>query len=135
MSTPESELGGAIPGIKFGIGINDLTNQLEYMADPDKGFSMERDNMATVITITKEVTSWRSRHYAIRAGWARDQVEAQHIGVKHTPGVQLSADSLTKILTGVALTKARDQLLLRNDNIETDECFIIKLNSIHLHPN
>ena len=28
LSTPESELGGCVPGIKFGIGIKDLTDQL-----------------------------------------------------------------------------------------------------------
>ena len=28
LSTPESELGGSVPGIKFGIGIKELTDQL-----------------------------------------------------------------------------------------------------------
>ena len=121
MSTPESELGAAVPGIKFGIGINDLTNQLENMSQTDKGFNMEGETMATVITITKEVTSWRSRHYALRAGWSRDQVDAQNIAVKHTPGIQLSADGLTKILTGAALTKVRSQLLLQSDNQEHED--------------
>ena len=91
------------------------------MNDPEKGFNMDGDNMATVITITKEVTSWRSRHYALRAGWSRDQVDTQKINVKHTPGVQLSADGLTKILTGIALTKLRRQLLLRNNVQESED--------------
>ena len=33
----------------------------------ESGFRMEGDNMATVMTITKQVTTWLSRHYALRA--------------------------------------------------------------------
>ena len=115
LSTPESELGGCIPGIKFGIGINDLRNQLNEEADEGKSkniFALEGDNMATLITISSECTTWRSRHYALRAGWARDQVSSRKLGVKHKPGKELPADALTKILSGPELSKARERLLL-----------------------
>ena len=75
---------------------------------------MMGDNTATVITITKEITSWRSRHYAYQAGWARDQVAYQPIRVSHLPGIELPADGLTKVLQGTALKKTRIQLTLRN---------------------
>ena len=114
LSTPESELGATVPGIKFGIGIKDLTDQLVSEQDREEGFDMMGDNAATVITITKEITSWRSRHYAYQAGWARDQVAWQPIQVSHLPGTDLPADGLTKVLQGVALKKTRIQLTLRN---------------------
>ena len=72
------------------------------------------DNTATVITITKEITSWRTRHYANYAGWSRDQVTYYPIKVSHLPGADLPADGLTKVLQGVALRKVRIQLTLRN---------------------
>ena len=105
MSTPESELGATIPGIKFGIGIKELTDQLLPDKDHEHGFDLMGDNTATVITITKEITSWRSRHYAYQAGWARDQVATQPIRVSHLPGKELPADGLTKVLQGTALKK------------------------------
>ena len=114
LSAPESELGASIPGIKFGIGIKELTDQLVSEKDKEEGFDMMGDNTATVITITKEITSWRSRHYAYQAGWARDQVAYQPIHVSHLHGVELPADGLTKVLQGTALKKTRIQLTLRN---------------------
>ena len=116
LSAPESELGASVPGIKFRIGIKELTDQLAPEKDQEEGFDMMGDNTATVITITKEITSWRSRHYAYQAGWARDQVACQPIRVSHLPGIELPADRLTKVLQGVALKKTRIQLALRNGN-------------------
>ena len=75
---------------------------------------MMGDNTATVITITKEISSWRSRHYSYQAGWARDQVTSLPIKVSHLPGIDLPADGLTKVLQGTALKKTRVQLTLRN---------------------
>ena len=112
LSTPESELGGSIPGIKFGIGIKELTDKLSPPENPshevspyDLGFDLMGDNTATVITITKEITSWRSRHYANQASWARDQVANQPIRVSYLRGKDLPADGLTKVLQGTALKK------------------------------
>ena len=121
LSTPESELGGSIPGIKFGIGIKDLTDQLRPGEDHEEGFDMMGDNTATVITITKEITSWRSRHYANQAGWARDEVGHQPIRVSHLAGKDLPADGLTKVVQGIALKKTRIQLTLRNGKEDQNE--------------
>ena len=114
LSAPESELGASVPGIKFGIGIKELTDQLVSEKGQEEGFDMMGDNTATVITITKEITSWRSRHYAYQAGWARDQVAYQPIRVSHLPGIDLPTDGLTHVLQGIALKKTRIQLTLRN---------------------
>ena len=112
LSTPEAELGGAAPGIKYGFDINDMAKQLDGDNEHNDGFILEGDNTATVITITKQDTSWRSRHYALRAGWARGQVNEQHLDVSHTPGTELPADGLTKIMQASALAKVRQQLSL-----------------------
>ena len=77
---------------------------------------MMGDNTATVITITKESSSWRSRHYSYQAGWARHQVTSLPIKVSHLPGIDLPADGLTTVLQGTALKKTRVQLTLRNGN-------------------
>ena len=126
LSTPEAELGGAIPGIKFGIGIKDLVTQIN---DPDhvgSGFDLFGDNTAAVITITQEITHWRTRHYAIQAGWARDQVGAQSIKVSHIRGINLPADGLTKILQGTAIRKARILLTLRNGTESKEDLGVLR---------
>ena len=74
-----------------------------------------------MITITKEITSWRSRHYAYQAGWARDQVATQPIRVSYLPGKDLPADGLTKVLQGTALKKTRLQLTLRDGKEDVDD--------------
>ena len=79
------------------------------------------DNTATVITITKEITPWRSRHYANQASWARDQVANQPIRVSYMWGKDLPADGLTKVLQCTALKKTRMQLTLRNGQSDKEE--------------
>ena len=127
LSTPEAELGGSVPGIKFGIGIKELADRLNCQEEQQKGFDLRGDNTATIITITKEVTSWRSRHYALQAGWARDQVHYQPIRAQHLPGKQLPADGLAKVLQGIEIEKARHRLTLRNGSEHTTEMDFVKL--------
>ena len=125
--------GGSNPGIKFGIGIKDLTDQLLPEETHEEGVDMMGDNTATVITITKEITSWRSRHYAYQAGWARDQVLNQPIKVSHLPGVDLPSDGLTKVLQGTALRKARIQLTLRSGKDGAEELRLCARNWCGIH--
>ena len=69
--------------------------------------------MATVTTLLHQVTSWRTRHYAVKAAWARDIIHAVGIDVKHTPGEFLVADILTKILNGEKLRELSSKLGLK----------------------
>eukprot|EP00975_Prorocentrum_lima_P002814 620372-Prorocentrum_lima.AAC.1 len=55
-----------------------------------------QDNESCIRTLTTEVSSWRSRHYALKAAWIRDTIACQHIDVKYTPGKNIIADGLTK---------------------------------------
>ena len=70
--------------------------------------------MAMIQTILNEVTSWRSRHYAVRAAWACDTVKEEGVKLKHVPGVELIADPLAKVLAGPELPKARKKLGMVN---------------------
>ena len=69
--------------------------------------------MATVTTLMHQVTSWRTRHYAVKAAWARDIIYSARIDVKHTPGEFLVADILTKILKGEMLRELSSKLCLK----------------------
>ena len=101
LSTAESEMGATVPGLKYGIAIHDLLMDLEPdRSEVNKKIHLRGDNLATVTTLLHQVTSWRTRHYAVKAAWARDIIKAMDIDVKHTPGEFLVADAMTKIFKG-----------------------------------
>ena len=68
--------------------------------------------MATILTLLHSVTSWRTRHYAVKAAWARDIIKVKGIHVEHVPGEFLVADILTKILRGHKQVELREELNL-----------------------
>ena len=68
--------------------------------------------MATFLTLLHSVTSWRTRHYAVKAAWARYIIKVKGIHVEHVPGEFLVADILTKILRGQKLVELREELNL-----------------------
>ena len=106
--------------IKFGVGVGEFVRQFLPQSDqPENLFTLSGDNTATIITITTGITTWRSRHYAYRAGWARDQVHDGPIKVVYTPGQGLSADPLTKVLQGGAAVTTRQTLTLTDGNKDT----------------
>ena len=78
-----------------------------------KTIHLRGDNLATVTTLLHQVTSWRTRHYAVKAAWARDMIYLVGIDVKHTPGEFLVADILTKVLKGEMLRELSSKLGLR----------------------
>ena len=69
--------------------------------------------MATVTTLMHQVTSWRTRHYAVKAAWARDIIHAVGIYVKHTPREFLVVYILNKILKGDRLRELSSKLGLK----------------------
>ena len=68
------------------------------------------DNTTAIRSVTTEVTSWRNRHYAMRAAWARDMIELENVEVLHRSGKELVSDALTKVLEKQKLTEARLRL-------------------------
>ena len=79
-------------------------------SEANKKIHIRGDNLATVTTLLHQVTSWRTRHYAVKAAWARDIIKAMDIDVKHTPGEFLVADAMTKILNGERMRELSRQL-------------------------
>ena len=88
LSSCEAELGASVHGLKIGLGIRSVAEELIGRVL----LELQGDNMAMIQTILHEVTSWRSRHYAVRAAWARDTVKNQEVNLRHVPGPELIAD-------------------------------------------
>eukprot|EP00974_Lingulodinium_polyedra_P019503 1883707-Lingulodinium_polyedra.AAC.1 len=59
---------------------------------------LDQDNKATIRTITHELISWRTRHYALRAAWIRDAIKEERITVEHEKGVDICAGPLAQVL-------------------------------------
>eukprot|EP00975_Prorocentrum_lima_P016478 3493459-Prorocentrum_lima.AAC.1 len=57
---------------------------------------------------TTEVSSWRSRHYTLRAACIRDTITYQDILVKYTPCKSIIADGLPKVLQKETLKEAQE---------------------------
>ena len=122
LSSCEAELSASIHGLKMGLGIRAVAEELIGRVR----IELHGDNMAMIQTILHEVTSWRSRHYAVRAAWARDTIKDQKIELKHVPGTEIVADPLTKILAGPELPKARKKLgMIDVSDVRPDESNVI----------
>ena len=106
LSSCEAELSASVHGLKIGLGIRSVAEELTGRVL----LELQGDNMAMIQTILNEVASWRSRHYAVRASWARDTVKDQEVDLKHVPGTELVAGPLTKVMAGPELSKARMKL-------------------------
>ena len=68
------------------------------------------DNSASITVINREtffVRAWRTRAFALRAAWLRDQVRASNFSMTHHPGAELIADMLTKTLGKSRLAELR----------------------------
>ena len=110
LSAHEAELNGAITGTKVGIAIREI---VQDMVGTSVTLKLDQDNQATIATIMHEVTSWRTRHYALRAAGIRDLVAEQQITVEHVRGVSIIADPLTKVLPNIKLMESYEKLQLR----------------------
>ena len=108
LSSCEAELDAAILGIKHTKGI------VEAMADMNPSTQVRQclrmDNAAAIKSVQHVMTSWRNRHFAIRAAWIRDELATGGVEVSHKPGKELEADALTKVLDRVKLSEMRERL-------------------------
>ena len=109
LSSCESEILAHVTGFKNMIGIKDMI--LETWKLPE--VELEGDNMAAILTITNNVTSWRNRHYSMKATWIRDLIKELGVKLSHKYGTELTSDALTKVLTREKLIIARLRLNLR----------------------
>ena len=110
MSAHEAELEGTVTGVKQGLVIAKILEELEERPTTLK---LDQDNQATIRTITTQMTSWRTRHYAVRAAWIRDIIKVDGITMEHIKGVEIIADPLTKVLGGEKLHESWKKLQLQ----------------------
>ena len=116
-STCEAELLASKTGLQVGLNIRDIVTEATGQTVK---VMIEGDNAAAIRTLQTEVTSWRTRHFAIDATWIRDMINAEDIKVSHRPGKELIADGMTKLLQKVQLSEFRKQMSLR-DRSEDNE--------------
>ena len=58
--------------IKLGLGIRQVAAEL---LEHKVKLRLSQDNMASIRTLTHEVTSWRTRHYVVKATWIKDVIK------------------------------------------------------------
>ena len=63
LSSCEAELSASVHGLNIGLGIRAVAEEMTGRVL----LELQGDNMAMIQTILTEATSWRSRHYAVRA--------------------------------------------------------------------
>ena len=68
------------------------------------------DNLAAIRKLQMEITNWRTRHFAVRAGFLRGYLKLTGIDINHRKGTELVSDALTKVLDRLKLTEARQRL-------------------------
>ncbi|OLP84290.1 Copia protein [Symbiodinium microadriaticum] len=76
----------------------------------DSHVKMFGDNSASITVANREtffVKTWRTRAFALRASWLRDQIRNQNVLLQHHPGATLVADMLTKVLSKTKLAELR----------------------------
>ena len=117
-STCEAELLASKTGLQVGLNIRDVV--AEATGQKVK-VTMEGDNSAAIRTLQSEVTSWRTRHFAIDATWIRDIMKTEDINISHRPGKELIADGMTKLLHRVQLGDFRKNMALRDRFDQEDE--------------
>ncbi|CAE7646758.1 RE1 [Symbiodinium pilosum] len=107
-------------GLRF-VGSTDtdalrLKENLDQLPGRRHVIDMFCDNASAVTLITNPTfnrVTWRTRHFALRASWIRDQIATQPITIKHEPGETLVADALTKVLARARLEFMRTMLMLQ----------------------
>ena len=76
----------------------------------DSHVKMFGDNSASITVANREtffVKTWRTRAFALRASWLRDQIRNQNVLLQHHPGATLVADMLKKVLSKTKLAELR----------------------------
>ncbi|CAE7437070.1 RE1 [Symbiodinium sp. CCMP2592] len=114
-STCESEMDAMALTISETIKIQALIENMTGWA-LKSSFRIYGDNAAAVTVANREhftLGAWRTRTFALRAEWVRDQMSLYDLALLHHPGESLVADMLTKTLPRMRLQKLRELLCLK----------------------
>ena len=111
-SVCEGESDAAATGLQDALRLKEVVDQLTGLAHT---IEMVCDNSSAVTLLTNPTfnrVTWRTRHFALRASWIRDQIATQPVTIRHEAGETLVADSLTKVLARNRLQFMRNLLML-----------------------
>ena len=112
-SVCEAETDGLAEALSQGIRILYVLKDLLHK---DLQGCLTGDNSASIILAGQEKMDfgkWRTRAFALRCSWCRDQLHLERIPIRHTPGQFLVADLLTKILPKTRLKQLREMAGVR----------------------
>ena len=111
-SAVEAEIQAAGLGCVTAIAILNLMKSL--IGKSTLRVELLSDNTGCIANILHTVTTWRDRHFCIRAAALRDQLTEHSIDLKYRSGRLILADALTKVLGRNALELARAALGVSN---------------------
>ncbi|CAE7300743.1 RE1 [Symbiodinium sp. CCMP2592] len=100
--------------------LTDTAALLQELTNRPIEMRMENDNSSAVCLLTRArftVQGWRTRHYAIRAAWTRDQHEHHAVSLQHVPGKELVSDMLTKSLNRAKLEQHAEKIGLTRGRV------------------
>ena len=103
LSAHESELSGARTGTHVGIAIRGIVHD---MTETTATLMLAQDSKATTSTVMHEVTSWRTRHYALRAAGIRGLTADRGITVELVRRVSTITEPLTHVMPKVKLMES-----------------------------
>ena len=107
-SATEAEIDGMCTGTQE---LLKYQTTLEDMLGRKLNVRLRGDNSAAIVLTKREgftLGHWRTRIFAGRGAWLRDQVKEHDIEVDHVPGSGLIADMLTKTLPFRRLAELRE---------------------------
>ena len=90
-----------------------LKTIIEELEGTEYEIRMLVDNLSCKTLLNKPTWNqlgWRTRHFAIRASWIRDQLREERVAVQHYAGRELVADALTKVLQRTRLREMRQRM-------------------------
>ena len=109
-SAVEAEIQAAGLGCTHAVAI---LNLVKGLIEGTLTVELLSDNTACIANIMRTVTTWRNRHFCVRAAALRDQLTEHEIVLKYRSGKLILADALTKVLGRQALELARAALGIR----------------------
>ena len=114
-SVCEAELVGMHEGFLLGAGIRE---SLHAFGIDLNLLTIKTDNMAAK-GLSEEGSSWRTRHFAVKAEGLREQIALELAQAEHVPAVEQRADGFTKALPIQKLIGFLNHLGLIHKAVET----------------
>lgn len=106
-STAESELISSATVLNYCLGFANVLETIKFGVDSNIIYC---DNKAAIANVVDQTSTWRSRHYLLRAAAIRDYSSKGLILIKYVDSANQLADFLTKYLSRVLFERNRKML-------------------------